>query len=44
MAEPLGRGLGSMTTAGWSPVRAYFTGSRKSKKAKVNDSGKRDSE
>jgi len=44
MSEPLGRGLGSLTTAGWSPVRAYFTGRRKSKKAKNNDSQKRSSE
>ena len=35
MAEP----LGSLTTAGWSPVRAYFTGSRKAKKIKAKDSG-----
>ena len=44
MAEPLGRGLGSLTTAQWSPVRAYFIGRRKSKKAKNNDPGKRASE
>lgn len=40
MAEPLGRGIGSLTTASWSPVRAYFTGSRKAKKAKAKDSEK----
>jgi hypothetical protein len=44
MAEPIGRGFGSLTTAQWSPVRAYFTGRRKSKKAKGGDSGKKDSE
>ena len=44
MAEPIGRGLGSVTTVGWSPVRAYFTGRRKSKKTKGNDSEKRISE
>jgi hypothetical protein len=40
MVEPIGRGLGSLTTAEWSPVRAYFTGRKKTKKAKNNDSGK----
>jgi hypothetical protein len=40
MAEP----VGALTSAGWSPVRAYFTGARKAKKAKGNDSGKRASE
>jgi hypothetical protein len=40
IAEPLSRGFGSLTTAGWSPVRAYFTGRRKSKKAKGNGPGK----
>ena len=40
MAEP----VGAMTSAGWSPVRAYFTGARKAKKARGNDSGKRASE
>ena len=44
MSEPIGRGFGSLTTAGWSPVRAYFTGRKKSKKSKGDDSGKRDSE
>ena len=37
IAEPLSRGLGSLTTAQWSPVRAYFTGRRKSKKIKGGD-------
>jgi len=36
MAEP----VGAVTSAGWSPVRAYFTGSKKAKKAKGNDTGK----
>jgi hypothetical protein len=44
MAEPLVRGIGSLTTAEWSPVRAYFTGRGKSKKAKGNESGKRTSD
>jgi hypothetical protein len=39
MTEPLTRGFGSLTTAGWSPVRAYFTGNRKAKKTKGKDSG-----
>ena len=29
-----GRGIAAMTYAGWSPVRAYFTGRKKSKKTK----------
>ena len=40
MAEPVGRRIGSMTSVGWSPVRAYFTGRRK-KKSKGNASDKR---
>ncbi len=36
MAEPIGRGIGSV---GWSPVRAYFAGRRKAKRAK-GDPGK----
>ncbi|MCK9419080.1 MAG: hypothetical protein M0R70_06855 [Nitrospirae bacterium] len=41
MAEPIGRGIGAMTTGGWSPVRAYFAGRRKTKKSKGEDSDKR---
>ncbi len=41
MAEPIGRGIGSMTTGGWSPVRAYFAGRRKTKTSKDDDSAKR---
>ena len=29
-----GRGIASLTSAGWSPVRAYFTGRKKVKKGK----------
>ena len=29
-----GRGIASLTSAGWSPVRAYFTGRKKAKKGK----------
>ncbi|MBI4685451.1 MAG: hypothetical protein HY755_09660 [Nitrospirae bacterium] len=36
---PLGKGIATVTSAGWSPVRAYFTGSRKAKKAQGNDPG-----
>jgi hypothetical protein len=41
MAEPIGRGFGAMTTGGWSPVRAYFAGRRKSKKSRGDGSDKR---
>jgi hypothetical protein len=41
MAEPVGRGIGAMTSGGWSPVRAYFAGRRKSKKSKEDDARKR---
>jgi hypothetical protein len=41
MAEPIGRGFGAMTTGGWSPVRAYFAGRRKTKKSKGDESDKR---
>ncbi len=41
MAEPIGRGIGVMTTGGWSPVRAYFAGRRKVKKAKEQGPGNR---
>jgi len=34
MAVLLGKGIGDVTSAGWSPVRAYFTGRRKAKKTK----------
>jgi hypothetical protein len=40
MTEPIGRGIGAMTTGGWSPVRAYFAGRRKTKKSKGDDSNK----
>jgi hypothetical protein len=40
MTEPIGRGIGAMTTGGWSPVRAYFAGRRKTKKSKGDDSSK----
>jgi len=41
---PLGRGIAGVTSAGWSPVRAYFTGRRKAKKAKRGNSGQRTSD
>jgi len=41
MVEPIGRGFGAVTTGGWSPVRAYFAGRRKTKKSKGDDSDKR---
>ncbi len=41
MAEPIGRGFGAVTTGGWSPVRAYFAGRRKTNKSKGADSSKR---
>lgn len=47
MAEPLGRGIGAVTSGGWSPVRAYFAGrknAKKAKKAKTDDPGKRASD
>ncbi len=44
LTMPLVRGIGAVTSAEWSPVRAYFTGRRKAKKAKGNDAGKRASE
>src|SRR5512139_392660 len=34
ITEALGRSVGTVTTAGWSPVRAYFTGRKRAKKAK----------
>lgn len=40
MAEPLGKGVGAVTSAGWSPVRAYFTGRKKAKKATGSGPGK----
>ncbi len=33
-----GRGIASLTSAGWSPVRAYFTGRKKVKKGKQRNS------
>lgn len=33
-----GRGIASLTSAGWSPVRAYFSGRKKVKKGKQNNS------
>ena len=41
MAEPIGRGFGAVTTGGWSPVRAYFAGRRKTTKSKGDDLKKR---
>jgi hypothetical protein len=41
MSEPVGRGIGAVTSGGWSPVRAYFAGRRKAKKSKEGDSNKR---
>jgi hypothetical protein len=40
IAEPLGRMIASTTSAGWSPVRAYFTGRKRTKKAKDNKAEK----
>jgi hypothetical protein len=40
LAEALSRGIGDVTTAGWSPVRAYFTGRRIAGKSTKNDRGK----
>src|SRR5512139_1208539 len=34
ITEALGRSVGTVTSAGWSPVRAYFTGRKRAKKAK----------
>lgn len=36
----VGKGLVTATSAGWSPVRAYFTGRGKIKKGKKNDQGR----
>lgn len=33
-----GRGIASVTSAGWSPVRAYFAGRKKVKKGKQRNS------
>jgi hypothetical protein len=38
ISEPLGRGIGAVT---WSPVRAYFAGRGKTKRAKKGDPDKR---
>lgn len=39
MATSLGRGIGEVTSVGWSPVRAYFTGRRKTKKSEGEKKG-----
>jgi hypothetical protein len=44
MTAPLGRIIADMTTVGWSPVRAYFTGRRKRRKAKRGDKAQRSSD
>ncbi len=33
-----GRGIASLTSAGWSPVRAYFAGRKKVKKSRKHNS------
>jgi len=38
MAVLSGRGIASVTSAGWSPVRAYFAGRNKTKKSKKRNS------
>lgn len=37
MAVLFGKGVASVTYAGWSPVRAYFAGRKSVKKVKKND-------
>lgn len=37
MTVPIGKMFAAVTSAEWSPVRAYFTGSRKAKKAKTDN-------
>lgn len=37
----VGKGLATVTSAGWSPVRAYFTGREKSKKSRKSGSEKK---
>ncbi len=41
MAVPLSKGVSTVTSAGWSPVRAYFAGRKKMKKAKGGEPGQR---
>lgn len=43
MTQPLGKGISSVTSAGWSPVRAYFAGRRKTRKTKGDDREERSS-
>jgi hypothetical protein len=43
MSISLGRMFTAVASAEWSPVRAYFTGHRKAKKAKVGNAGQQDS-
>jgi hypothetical protein len=38
-AESLGKGIGEVTSAGWSPVRAYFAGRGKTKKGEGEKKG-----
>jgi hypothetical protein len=40
----IGKGLVDVSSAGWSPVRAYFTGRRKAKKSKKDNAGQGDSD
>jgi hypothetical protein len=40
IAEPLGRMISASTSAGWSPVRAYFAGRKRTKKAKAGNEEK----
>jgi hypothetical protein len=44
IATPLGKGISSVTSAGWSPVRAYFKGRAKGKKSGQDSSKKRASD
>lgn len=44
IAVMTGRGIEAVTSAGWSPVRAYFAGRKKGKSAKGSSSGKGTSE
>ena len=39
MASSLGKGIGEVTSVGWSPVRAYFTGRGKTKKGEGEKRG-----
>jgi hypothetical protein len=40
----IGKGLVDVSSAGWSPLRAYFTGRRKAKKSKKDNAGQGDSD